>query len=265
MYRERTFIEYLEDLRNRMLRISAAIGLITAVCMTFGVSFFNFHGYKIPLLHPDPLNNLAIQVILALKQNLLPPGVNLIQITPFAAFSTQITVAAMLGIILVMPIIVRELAAFIGPGLYQREKAIIRKFSAYALGLFAGGCLFSYFVVIPYVLDFLYRYGQSIGVSTFFDIGKFIPFVMQFVVIFGLSYQFPIIMWASTVSGMVEYSFWRHKLKYAVIIIVIFGAVVSPDGSGITMWFAAGPMLLLYLLGMFVIENKRKSLLQHMG
>jgi sec-independent protein translocase protein TatC len=264
MYRERTFIEYLEDLRNRMLRISAAVGLITAVCMIFGVSFFNFHGYKIPLLHPDPLNNLAIQVILALKQNLLPPGVNLIQITPFAAFSTQITVAAMLGIILVMPIIVRELVAFIGPGLYQREKSIIRKFSAYAIGLFAAGCLFSYFVVIPYVLDFLYRYGQSIGVSTFFDIGKFIPFVMQFVVIFGLSYQFPIIMWASTVSGMVEYRFWRHKLKYAVIIIVIFGAVVSPDGSGITMWFAAGPMLLLYLLGMFVIENKRKSLRQHM-
>jgi sec-independent protein translocase protein TatC len=265
MYRERTFIEYLEELRNRMLRISAAVGLITAVCMTFGVSFFNFHGYKIPFLHPDPLHNLAIQVILALKQNLLPPGVNLIQITPFAAFSTQITVAAMLGIILVMPIIVRELAAFIGPGLYQREKAIIRKFTAYAIGLFVGGCLFSYFVIIPYVLDFLYRYGQSIGVSTFFDIGKFIPFVMQFVVVFGLSYQFPIIMWVATVSGLVEYRFWRHKLKYAVIIIVIFGAVVSPDGSGITMWFAAGPMLLLYLLGMFVIENKRKSLRQHMG
>ena len=260
MYRERTFMEYLQDLRNRVFRITIAVGFATAVCMTFSVSIFNFGVYKIPLLRPDPFNNIAIQVILALKDNLLPQNVNLIQITPLGAFSTQINVAAMLGIILAMPIIVRELAAFIHPGLYQDEKAILRKFTASAIGLFAAGCLFSYYVVIPYVLNFLYRYGQSIGVSTFFDIGKFIPFVIQFLIIFGLSYQLPIVMWAFTVSGMVQYKFWRHKLKYAVIIIAIFGALVSPDGSGVTMWFAAGPMLLLYVLGMFVVEKKVKNM-----
>ncbi|MGA7042387.1 MAG: twin-arginine translocase subunit TatC, partial [Nitrososphaeraceae archaeon] len=196
-------MEYLQDLRNRVFRITIAVGLATAVCMTFSVSIFNFGVYKIPLPHPDPFNNIAIQVILALKDNLLPQNVNLIQITPLGAFSTQINVAAMLGIILAMPIIVRELAAFIHPGLYQHEKAILRKFTASAIGLFAAGCLFSYYVVIPYVLNFLYRYGQSIGVSTFFDIGKFIPFVIQFLIIFGLSYQLPIVMWAFTVSGMV--------------------------------------------------------------
>jgi sec-independent protein translocase protein TatC len=155
-----------------------------------------------------------------------------------------------------MPIIVRELVGFIGPGLYQHEKAIVKKFTASAIGLFAMGCLFSYFVVIPYVLNFLYKYGQSIGVSTFFDIGKFIPFVMQFLITFGFSYQLPIIMWGTTVSGMVEYKFWRYKLKYAIIIIAIFGALISPDGSGITMWFVAGPMLLLYVLGMLLVEKK---------
>ena len=164
MYRERTFMEYLQDLRNRVFRITIAVGLATAVCMTFSVSIFNFGVYKIPLPHPDPFNNIAIQVILALKDNLLPQNVNLIQITPLGAFSTQINVAAMLGIILAMPIIVRELAAFIHPGLYQHEKAILRKFTASAIGLFGAGCLFSYYVVIPYVLNFLYRYGQSIGV-----------------------------------------------------------------------------------------------------
>ncbi len=256
MYRERTFIEYLQDLRNRVFRIAIAVGAVTAICMTFSISLFNLDGYKIPLLRPDPFNNIAIQVILALKENLLPQNVNFIQITPLGAFSTQINVAAMLGIISVMPIIVMELAGFIGPGLYQHEKAIVKKFTASAIGLFAIGCLFSYFVVIPYVFNFLYKYGQSMGVSTFFDIGKFVPFVMQFLIIFGFSYQLPIIMWATTVSGMVEYKFWRHKLKYAVIIIAIFGAVISPDGSGITMWFAAGPMLLLYVLAMLVIEKK---------
>ena len=93
-----------------------------------------------------------------------------------------------------MPIIVRELAAFSHPGLYQHEKSIVRRFTVSAVGLFAAGCLFSYYVVIPYILSFLYIYGQSTGVSTFFGIGQFIPFVIQFLIIFGLSYQLPIVM-----------------------------------------------------------------------
>src|SRR5947209_2644219 len=132
MYRERSFIEYLQDLRNLIFRIAIAVGVVTLLCMTFSISFFNFDGYKIPLLRPDPFNNIAIQVILALKENLLPQNVNFIQITPLGAFSTQINVAVMLGIILAMPIIVRELAASIGPGLYQHEKAIVKKFTTSA-------------------------------------------------------------------------------------------------------------------------------------
>jgi sec-independent protein translocase protein TatC len=227
--------------------------------MTFSVRIFNFDGYKIPLPHPDPFNNIAIQVILALKDNLLPQNVNLIQITPLGAFSTQINVAAMLGIILAMPIIVRELAAFIGPGLYQHEKTNVKKFTVSAIILFATGCLTSYFVVIPYILDFLYKYGQSIDVSTFFDIGQFVPFVMQFLIIFGFSYQLPIIMWATTVSGIVARDFWRHNLRYAIMIIIIFSAFITPDGSGVTMWFVAGPMLLLYVIGMLILEEKIKA------
>jgi sec-independent protein translocase protein TatC len=170
MYREGTIMEYLKDLRNRVFRIAISVGAVTAFCMTFSVSFVIFDDYKIPVPRLDPFNNIAIQVILVLKGNLLPQNVNLIQITPIGAFSTQINVAAMLGVILAMPIIVRELAAFIEPGLYQHEKAIARKFTAAATGLFVIGCLFSYYVVIPYVLNFLYKYGQSIDISTFFDI-----------------------------------------------------------------------------------------------
>ena len=81
---------------------------------------------------------------------------------------------------------------------------------------------------------------------------------MQLLIIFGLSYQFLIIMWATTVSGMVGHSFWRHNLRYAIIIITIFGAFITPDGSGVTMWFVAGPMLLLYVIGMLILERKMK-------
>src|SRR5690349_10974956 len=122
MSRERTYMEYLQDLRNRVFRITIAVGLATALCMTFSIRIFNFDGYKIPLPHPDPFNNMAIQVILALKDNLLPQNVNLIQITPLGAFSTQINVAAMLGIILVMPIIVRYLVSLLILGFFPYNK-----------------------------------------------------------------------------------------------------------------------------------------------
>jgi sec-independent protein translocase protein TatC len=89
-----------------------------------------------------------------MNENLLPKSVKLIQVTTQGAFVTQIYVAGLLGIILV-----REVVGFVGPALYQSEKAIIKKVTL-------PSCLFSYFIVIPYTVDFLYKYGESIGVNT---------------------------------------------------------------------------------------------------
>ena len=260
MYKERSFIDYLQEIRIRIIRIVLAVVLVTILCMTLTINMFDFNGYKIPFPYPDPSNNIAIQVIITMKENLLPENVTLIQVAPGQAFFAQIYVAVILGIIMTMPFIVREFVAFIGPGLYQHEKATVKKVTIYAIGLFAIGSLFSYFIVVPYILEFLYIYGESIGISTFFEITEFIPFVMHLLIAFGLSYQLPIIMWASTVSEMVEPRFWRNNLRYFIIIIAIFSAIITPDGSGVTMWFIAGPMLLLYVLGILLIERKIKRI-----
>ena len=58
---------------------------------------------------------------------------------------------------------------------------------------------------------------------------------------------------------MTDAKFWRRNLRYAIIAIVIFGAVITPDGSGVTMWFIAGPMIALYLVGMLIVERKEKE------
>lgn len=260
MYKERSFIDYLQEIRIRIFRIVLAVVLVTVLCMTLTINMLDFNGYKIPLPYPDPSNNIAIQLIITMKENLLPENVTLIQVAPGQAFFAQIYVAAILGIIMAMPFIVREFVAFIGPGLYQHEKATVKKVTIYAIGLFAIGSLFSYFIVVPYILEFLYLYGESIGISTFFEITEFVPFVMHLLIAFGLSYQLPIIMWASTVSEIVEPRFWRNNLRYVIIIIAIFSAIITPDGSGITMWFIAGPMLLLYVLGILLIERKTKRI-----
>ncbi|HET7147325.1 MAG TPA: twin-arginine translocase subunit TatC [Candidatus Nitrosopolaris sp.] len=259
MYKQSPYSGYLKDLRIRVLRISITVGLGTTLCMTLSIDIFDLNGYKIPLLYPAPLNNLATQIIHTMKENLLPKNVNLIQVTPQGSFLTQIYVATLIGIALAVPITIREIIAFVGPALNQHEKAIIKKITIPAIGLFAIGCLFSYFFVIPNMLDFLYKYGESIGVIAFFNISEFIPFVVQFLIVFGFSYQFPLIMWATTLFNIVEPTFWRDNLRYMIIIFVVFGAVITPDGSGVTMWFVAGPMLLLYLLGMLFIEWKIKG------
>ena len=79
---------------------------------------------------------------------------------------------------------------------------------------------------------------------------------MQFTIAFGLSYQLPVVMWASTKSGIVEPRFWRQNMRYALVAIIIFGAAITPDGSGVTMWFVSGPMIALYFLGILFVEKK---------
>ena len=108
-------------------------------------------------------------------------------------------------------------------------------------------------------MEFLYRYGDSAGLVTFLNVIDFVTFVLQFLLAFGISFQLPLIMFAITVSGMVDAKFWRKNIRYAIIVIVIFGAIITPDGSGVTMWFIGAPMIGLYLAGMGLIERKERK------
>jgi sec-independent protein translocase protein TatC len=123
-------------------------------------------------------------------------------------------------------------------------------------GLFISGLIFSYLLVIPFTLEFLYKYGESIGVETFLNINDFITFVLQFLIGFGISFELPLIMYIISLSQIIDPNFWRKNLRYSIIIIVVFGAIITPDGSGVTMWLIAGPMIFLYIIGIFIVERK---------
>jgi len=251
--------KHLKELRKRVLRIVIVIGVITAFLLTFHAEPFEFAGLTLYYPTPEPLHNMAAQITNYMKINLVPEDVQLIQTAPGQAFFAQVYIAALVGMVLGMPIIIKETVGFLKPALKENEIHISRSISIPALGLFAAGCVFSYTFVIPYILDFLYRYGESAGLITFLNVIDFVAFVLQFLLAFGLSFQLPLIMYAVTASGMTDTKFWRKNIRYAIIIIVIFGAVVTPDGSGVTMWFIAGPMIALYLAGMIVIEHKERK------
>lgn len=133
------------------------------------------------------------------RNDLLPNNVILIQISPGQAFFAQIYVASLLALILTIPIITKETISFIGPGLYRREKIFIKKDYLISVVLFGLGCSFSYLVVIPLVLEFLYKYGEFMDIATFLDISQFVPFVLQFLIAFGISYQLPLLMWGLSI------------------------------------------------------------------
>ncbi len=250
---------HLEELRKRVLRIVIIVIAVTAFLLTFHAEPVEFAG--ITLFYPilEPLNNMAAQITDFLRNSLVPENVQLIQTAPGQAFFAQVYIAALVGIVVAMPVIIREAVAFLKPALKENEIHVGRSITFPALGLFVSGCLFSFFLVIPYILEFLYRYGESAGLVTFLNIMDFVTFVLQFLLAFGISFQLPLIMYAISASGMIDAKFWRKNIRYAVIVIVIFGAIITPDGSGVTMWFIAGPMIALYLAGMILIERKERN------
>lgn len=247
---------HLDELRKRVVRIVLVIGIVTVFLLSFHAEAISVNGIQLYYPSPEPLNNIAAQITNHMKDNLVPKDVQLIQTSPGQAFFAQVYIAALVGIVVSMPVIIKEFVGFIKPALKENEINVSRNISLPALGLFISGCVFSYYLVIPYILDFLYRYGESAGLITFLNVIDFVTFVLQFLLAFGLSFQLPLVMYAVNGTGLTESNFWRKNIRYAIIVIVIFGAAITPDGSGVTMWFVAGPMIALYVAGMIIIERK---------
>ena len=254
--------EHLTEVRRRVLRIVIVVGVITVFLMAFHFESIVYNEFTLYYPTPKPLDNIAAQITDYFSINLVPDSVQLIQTAPGQAFFAQVYIAALVGLVAGTPVIIREIIDFLKPALKENEINVGRSITIPALGLFITGCVFAYSFVIPFMLEFLYRYGESAGLVTFLNIMDFVTFVLQFLLAFGISFQLPLVMYAVGQSGLVDAKFWRSNIRYAIIVIVIFGAVITPDGSGVTMWFIAGPMIALYLAGMVIVERKEKQTLK---
>ena len=272
---------HIDELRRRGIRTLIVLTVITIICLSFGlksftvvlslppgISFPNFTSgsnstdssivLRFYYPYPNPFENIAVQLTLFLKDTLLPPEVKFIQTAPGQAFFAQIHIALLLSIICSIPIIAREVFAFIYPALSTKTTTTIYKITLPILLLFIMGIVFSYLLVIPFTLSFLYKYGESLGAETFVTVSDFMTFVLQFMLGFGLAFQLPVIMYGLSLTGLVDSTFWSKNLRYAIVILAIFGALITPDGSGITMWFVSIPMIVLYLLGIVIIRRAER-------
>jgi sec-independent protein translocase protein TatC len=260
MVAEMTLREHIEELRVRILRVAVVIIVITIFATSFDLRPIQVGGIPLLYPYPDPLHNLSIRLTFYMQDSLLPHGVSLIQTAPGQAFFSQIYVSGLIGLTVSIPFMMREISAFISPAISSKTKIGLVNVLLPSIGLFIGGIVFSYLLVIPFILNFLYQYGEALNVATFLTINNFISFVMQFFLGFGFAFQLPILMYGIALTDTISPRFWRVNFRYAVLIMIIFGALITPDGSGITMWFVSIPMLLLYLAGMLIVERRAAKL-----
>ena len=286
--------EHFDELRIRIIHIVICIAIITIFSMSFSLKSTILpislpaqdggpqENLKAYYPYPDPLNNVALQLTSYMKDTLLPTGVKLIQTAPGQVFFAQVHISLLIGLICSLPIVIKEIFGFISPAFdpsknkdYSetkeedkdcmiKDKNGKKAFSRFNLFkvispiflLFILGVVFSYVLVIPFTLNFLYKYGEAIGAETFLTVNDFITFVLQFVLGFGIAFQLPVIMYVLSLSGATDSRFWQRNFRYAIIIITVFGAIITPDGSGVTMWFIALPMIALYAIGILAIRRR---------
>lgn len=198
---------------------------------------------------PKPLNSFSAQFFYKIQQDLLPKGMQLIATNPLTPFLAQTTVALFLGFVLTLPFLLYKIIKYLSPALYEHERKTITKILIPSIILFLIGCVFAYFFLIPLTFIMLYPFAKVMGVIQFFAINEFITLTLAFMIAVGVIFLFPVFMVLLSFFGIIKVDFWKKNWRYALLGILIFSAVITPDNSGITMFLLFLPLTGLYFLG----------------
>jgi sec-independent protein translocase protein TatC len=143
---------------------------------------------------------------------------------------------------------------YIFPALSELERRKINKVLTPAILLFLAGCFFGYFLLLPPVFKILYSYPRALGAISFFTLNEFVVFTLGLTLAAGLMFLLPILMILLTHFGLVDKDFWRKNWRYAILAFLILSAIITPDGSGLTMIMLSLPLGCLYFLGYIFIK-----------
>lgn len=233
--------------------------LIAFVCFfALGLKEVVFLGMNFVLPLPT-FNSFSTIFFRRIQQDLLGEGVELIVVNPLNAFGAQIGISMFLAFVFTLPFLLYKLAAYVAPALYEHERKIIFRTLIPLMILFIAGCLFSYFVLIPATFKFLYFYATAVGATTFFAINEFVSLVLLLTTAIGLMFTFPIFMVLLSYVGIVDNNFWRRNWRYVGLSLLIFSAIITPDGSGATMIMLFFPLTTLYFFGLFGSQKIAKK------
>lgn len=253
-----TFWEHLDELRRRLKITFALIMVLFVLFLTTGIGTVPVGSAQIPMIVPalgPTSNNTAAQFFLAMKAYLVPEKVgnlplNFSYAQPWDAYIVMFKVAFFLAIVFASPSIAYETAQFVAPALRPSEKRLLLKVTLPVIVLFLAGVTMCLLVVLPFTFNLLFSVQNLMGANLLILYGdNFIDFVLLFSLAFGIAFQLPVLMYGLSALGIVPANFWARHWRMAAVAIFFFGALITPDGSGLTMMLVAIPMLVLYIVG----------------
>lgn len=212
--------------------------------------------FSLPIAAGRPLSQLAISRI---QTDLLDPDIHAVVTAPTEAFAAQATVALIIAVIVTLPFLISGLTNFVFPGLKPAEKTAVGKVIIPSVILSAAGAGFGYLVIAPITLKVLYLFARQQEITTFITLGSLISFVAGSMFVSAAIFLIPVVMALLTRLNLVSARRWRRGWRFAVAGLLIFTAVITPDGSGATMLLLAGPLIGLYFLGVFAAGKGKLS------
>lgn len=182
---------------------------------------------------------------------------------PTESFMLSMKLALYAGLIVSFPLLLFFVLQFVLPGLHAHEKRVLWPAMSVGFGLFLSGVCFAYFEVLPRALAFFQAWGDDLGVSNDWRIGDYISFATQFTLLFGLSFELPVVVMVLVKLGLLSYEIMAKTRSHAVVAIFIAAAVITPTPDIPTMLLMAGPMVLLYEICIwFAWFDRRKNRLR---
>jgi sec-independent protein translocase protein TatC len=230
-----SFWEHVEELRRRLL-----IGLLALAAGT-AISFF--YTEQVIKILAEPVGSLSALQSIEVTENI-------------AVF---MRVALLCGLIIAMPMILYELLAFIVPGLKKNEKRWVFFTIFFGTILFIAGAAFAYFIMLPASIQFLIEF---LSVETKPRLSSYINFITNLIFWMGVSFQFPILIFALVKMQVVSVKALARGWRYAVVVITILAAIITPTVDPVNMALLMIPLILLYflslLLGVLATPSKKQ-------
>lgn len=266
-----TFLEHLDELRKRLIVSVATLGVTFLIAFAFVDKLYDFvmrplaqmlpTSSTAPLAKIDPnaLKLLTPEQIKALR-SVQDMGGKLIYTQPTEAFVLWLKIAFLVGILLAAPVIIWQLWLFISPGLYRKEKKWAVPFVALGTLGFVGGAAFTHYVLFRWMWKFLS--GFSVDYTLFAPrIDDVFSLYTKMLLGMGLVFQMPTLVYFLAKMRLVTARFLAKNFKFAILIIFIVAAVITPSGDMLTQTLFAAPMIGLYLISIaiaWLVAPKRR-------
>ena len=241
-----TFFEHLSELRKRIINslISLAIGAFIGVYLSKYLIYW--------------VTKPIITALTNAKQN-----PHLFYTHPAGYLNLYITLGVYLGIVIASPYVLYQIWLFVAPALYRHERSAISGFVASTFFLFVGGIAFGYKIALPYMLKFLVSFQGNVGpIEPMITTNDYFDLVLMVLLGFGIVFELPILIFFLSLFGIVTPKFLWNNFRYAVLVISIVAAIITPSPDATTMLIFMAPMIGLYVVGIAVsavVVNRREK------